>query len=254
MLIKSDANQKIKLAKNLLTKQKKRKKEKLFVLDNLKLIKELLNKKPLQFSYLLYSPEIEGRLASLSSIKNIFPVDPLVFKHNFPQIKTNIIAIFKYMTYDAATILSKTKKAVMIDQVSIPQNLGAIIRNAVAFNLDAVFYTKGSADIFQPKTIRGAAGNIFQIPICELKQEDMELLKKNNLHVYILDPKKGADLKKVTIAQKALFIFGSEGHGLTSSFLKDEAINRTYLKIPMANDVESLNVAVSSGIVFYHSS
>jgi TrmH family RNA methyltransferase len=139
---------------------------------------------------------------------------------------------------------------VLLHQINNPTNLGAILRTCEAVNVSGVILTKNSADVFSPKALRGAMGASLRLPI--LTNADfykvLDWAKEKNLISVCADVNaKKSDLE-IDWKMPRLLIFGSEAHGLSAE--ERENIDESLL-IPMENDVESLNLAVSCGVILF---
>jgi RNA methyltransferase, TrmH family len=134
-----------------------------------------------------------------------------------------------------------------LDGISDPGNLGTILRTALALGWDGVFITSNSTDPFNEKALRAAKGATFRLPIlCGSWEELEQLIKKNNLHVFIADMQ-GSALNKEVIQTPLVLILGNEAHG-ASAFLKKHYHS---ISIPISDKMESLNVAIAGGILMH---
>jgi RNA methyltransferase, TrmH family len=252
MLIQSKDNQKLKLAKLLFSSKKNIKKTNFFIIDNIKLIKEIYLKSPEQLAYILVCEKTNLDSLVFNNSTKIHFIEKNIFKNSFvDKTKKSVLAVCKVKKPDYLTILPKLKNILILDQISIPQNFGAIIRTAAAFNIDAIFYTKGTTFYYNPQTIRAAAGYIFEIPILELNKDTLIFLQEKSFVFYVLDIAAQKYLQDVNFSKKNAFVLGSEGNGIISNDLKND-LKIKKIKIPMKNNVESLNVAVTAGILLYH--
>ncbi|MFA5878770.1 MAG: RNA methyltransferase [Candidatus Margulisiibacteriota bacterium] len=251
-LITSTDNLKIKQIKKLLESKKARTINQSFVLEHLKAIKEIAQKNPTDICYLIFEENSPEKEYFASFNLSTYLVDSKIFKA-ISSLKTSkgVLAIIKKPIFTLAEILKNTEPQNLVLAVGIsnPNNLGALIRNAVAFKINAVLCLEGTVDPYHPDAIQASAGNIYQLPIIQVNAEDLALLKKRGYTFFVLDAHLGQSLSKTNFTEKNLFIFGSEGAGLKNEF---EAAIKPYQKIIIETDnVESLNVAVSSGILFY---
>lgn len=139
---------------------------------------------------------------------------------------------------------------VMLHQINNPANLGAILRTCEAVNVSGAIITKNSADAFSPKALRGAMGASFRLPLWTNADFDevLDWARAKNLISVCADVKARQSYLKVDWKKPRLLVFGSEAHGLSADeFGKiDES-----LLIPMSNNVESLNLAVSGGVILF---
>lgn len=142
------------------------------------------------------------------------------------------------------------KKIIILDDIQDPGNAGTIIRNAVAFGIDTVVFSKSSVSVYNEKTLRSTGGMIFNINIIIDDLEDViSQIKDNNIKVIGTSLNTSKSLETLEKMDNFAIIFGNEGNGVSEDILSlcDEVI-----KINMNSKCESLNVAVSSGIVLYN--
>jgi len=137
----------------------------------------------------------------------------------------------------------------VLDHIEDPQNLGAILRSADAFNVDAVIMPERRASPISNAVARASAGAIAWVPILRVSnlRSAIDTLKKAGYWVYAADMG-GKPLVSAGMAQKAVIILGNEGHGV-SEILRKAADD--IISIPMQGHVESLNVSVSAAILMY---
>lgn len=139
---------------------------------------------------------------------------------------------------------------VYLNQINDPSNVGAILRTSEAAGVTGVFVSKRSADPFSPKALRSGMGSNLRIPIHE--NTDLEMTtkwaKKSNIEIRAADVSGRISYSDVDWTKPSLVVFGSEAHGLDEQSL---ALVDEVFRIPMKNDVESLNLAVSAGVVLF---
>lgn len=134
----------------------------------------------------------------------------------------------------------------MLDEVQDPGNLGTIIRTAHWFGIRRIFASKGTADIYNPKTIQSTMGSL---PFVEVVYCDLRDVIENNreMPVYglMLD---GDNIYKTKLGSKGFVIMGNEGKGISRE-LRD-CITHRLLIPPYDPDFhgESLNVAIATAV------
>ncbi len=141
--------------------------------------------------------------------------------------------------------------ALYLHQVNDPGNLGTIIRTALWYGIEHILLSPESADPFQPKTVRAAAGAITHINLYEnVDTAGIKLLEKNG--TILIGTKADGGKSAEAIAQKVemnwLLMMGSEAHGLSPDIL--ELCQHT-VTLPRFGKGESLNLAVSTGICLH---
>ncbi|MEN3042437.1 MAG: 23S rRNA (guanosine(2251)-2'-O)-methyltransferase RlmB [Fervidobacterium sp.] len=138
---------------------------------------------------------------------------------------------------------------VLLDQVQDPQNLGAIIRTAVAAGVDMVVLTKDNSVHVTPGAVKASAGTVFRIPILITVNlaRYIQWLKNKDVWVYGADAR-GRSIWEVELERPLAVVFGNEGSGIRQLVREscDELIS-----VPMKTPIDSLNVSVSAGIILY---
>ena len=127
-------------------------------------------------------------------------------------------------------------------------NLGTIIRTSVAFGADAIVLYGESVDIYNPKCVRSSVGQLWKIPIIEIKDFDelAEIFDKFERIATL--PRSNNLLKTFKPNLPTLVMFGSEADGLSDDLIK---FSTKSVKIEMATTVESLNLATSAAVILY---
>jgi len=149
-----------------------------------------------------------------------------------------------------STEIAGSGTSLFLLQINNPSNLGAVIRTAEAADVRQILISVGSADPYSPKSLRASMGSSFRMRISEgcVLESVIERSKKNEIEVLAVD-KKGKSIYSLRLTNKPrLLVFGSEAHGLPDEAL--EAAN-SVVSIPMSSPVESLNLAVSCGIILF---
>lgn len=144
-------------------------------------------------------------------------------------------------------IFFELDKIALLEDIKDAGNLGTIIRSAVAFGVNGIILFNDCVDLYNSKTIRATAQNIFKIPIITTKDINfiIDLKKTHKLISTVVDSKN--NLFNYKFEDKFMIAFGSEADGLSDKIvnLSDEK-----LSIPMENNVESINLAICASIVF----
>lgn len=141
------------------------------------------------------------------------------------------------------------KKLLFIDAVQDPGNVGTMIRTADAAGMSAVIIGKGSADPFNPKTVRSAQGSHFNIPVVRGDlTEWIQKAKDSDIKVIGTSLEESVLYKEVQPSEKFALIVGNEGSGMSPELL---AQTDTNVRIPIYGKAESLNVAVATGVLLY---
>jgi tRNA G18 (ribose-2'-O)-methylase SpoU len=154
---------------------------------------------------------------------------------------------------DPATLLAGLpERALVVGLVGLSNhdNVGGVFRNAAAFGADAVLLDAGCCDPLYRKAIRVSVGAALITPFAQAPAgADLAgLLTAAGFEVLALSPTGGLELAQLSRPPRCAVLFGAEGPGLPAAIL-DQAKG---VRIPMAGGFDSLNVAVTSGIVLHH--
>jgi TrmH family RNA methyltransferase len=145
---------------------------------------------------------------------------------------------------------NKLPVVVLLHEVNNPSNLGAIMRTAEAVNVGGIIISKKSADPFSPKSLRASMGAGFRLNVWTNAgfEDGLEWARGKDLIATAADVNASKSYTEIDWKKPRLLVFGSEAHGLAADeFQKiDEG-----LIVPMENGVESLNLAVSCGIILF---
>ena len=145
----------------------------------------------------------------------------------------------------------QNSKIVILDQVTDPQNLGAILRSAAAFNISALIYPKDSSVRESGIVAKAACGALDLIPLIEVVNISNTIaeLKKHGFWVLGLDGSAKQDIRDGKILEgKVAVVMGSERSGIRPLVAKNCDL---LIKIPISTQMESLNVSNAAAVVFY---
>lgn len=146
-----------------------------------------------------------------------------------------------------------SEKLLILESIRDPGNLGTIIRTAASLGVDRLVLSSDCADIYNPKTIRGAMGALFMQRIDILGEGELARyiteLRKSGRRIYAAALRDDAKrLGSFELSVSDCFVIGNEGHGLSSEVI--EACDGTVI-IPMKDGCESLNAAMAAGILMW---
>ena len=133
--------------------------------------------------------------------------------------------------------LTNTDFVVELAGVADPGNAGTIVRSAVAAGAQAVVFSPKSVDPWNPKTVRASAGALFRVPLSVAAPVGERVGA---------DPNRGDPCDQVDLTGPLTLVVGNESHGLDQATAADR-----WVSIPMAAQVESLNVASAAAILCF---
>src|SRR3989339_2177319 len=177
----------LKLIKNLLETRKARRKEKLFVVEGVRMVEEA-GERVKTFFYSENLPIVKNLEAQMS-------VGYKVSKKQLAEISQvetpqGIVAIVREQECSLDQIDTKGVIVYCLG-VQDPGNLGTIIRTADAFGASGIILSKGTVDLYNPKVVRATQGSIFHLPIV-MADDDAETiaqLKEKNVKIVTTDLK-----------------------------------------------------------------
>lgn len=139
---------------------------------------------------------------------------------------------------------------VMLDQVTDPHNVGAILRSACAFGVNGVVMQRRHAPELSGVLAKVATGAVEYVPVAyEINlSRALQTFKDNGFRVLGMDERADDSLHKVKPSDKTVLVLGAEGTGLRPSIREmcDE-----FVKLPTTGEIQSLNVSNAAAIAFY---
>jgi tRNA G18 (ribose-2'-O)-methylase SpoU len=152
---------------------------------------------------------------------------------------------------DPQELLSRGHRFVVLESVNDFENLGSLFRNAAAFGVDGVLLDQRCADPLYRRSVRVSMGHVLGIPFAIMPEPwpaSIRLLQDAGARVLAMTPRAEAQsLSSVVPPSKWALLLGAEGPGLSEGAL--QAADQ-WLRIPMANGVDSLNVATAGAVAF----
>lgn len=157
------------------------------------------------------------------------------------------VAVLVRLPHHEREIFASMKTIAILDDIRDPGNLGTMIRTADWFGLDGIILI-GGADPYQPKVVRASMGSIFHLPIFQSKNthEDVTFLKDHGFEIVVTRPESTATPQFNAKSSRTCFVFGNESVGTSEEL---DSLADSTLTLPKFGKAESLNVAVSFGIV-----
>ncbi len=236
-----------------LHQKKYRYSHKRFLLEGEKLVKEAVDSQfPLESIF--YSDTISDHTLSYVQsalrpecvLKSVSPSDI-----NFVSSLKNpegIIATGIIPEMQSTEIITDFSSAIYLWEINDPGNLGTILRTADWFGIQNIFLSPGCVDPFSPKVVRGSMGALFRMAIWqEIPFDFIQTIAANNHIDLITADTRGEPPDKIATT-RWLLVLGSESHGLSNSILNKSNFT---VGIPRIGSGESLNLAVSAGILIH---
>ena len=141
----------------------------------------------------------------------------------------------------------KISRAIVLENVQDPGNVGTVLRTADAFGIDLVVLCGACADAYGPKSVRASMVAIFRQTVIRSEVSELtDLLKGLRLYGAALDPQ-AMDVRELPKSGVAVAV-GNEGQGLSDAFLEQCAAS---VMIPMDPRSESLNAGVAASVIIF---
>ena len=167
------------------------------------------------------------------------------------QTPQGILTVLEQPVYDLTQLLEQPDPLfLMLENLQDPGNLGTMIRTGEGAGVDGILMSKGTVDIYNPKTIRSTMGSLYRVPFLytgDLTQT-IGQLKKTGIRVYAAHLTGPPSYREPDYAEGAAFLIGNEGNGLKE---ETAALADEYIRIPMQGKLESLNAAVAAALLMY---
>ena len=249
----------IKNAKKILNlkRRKMRQAEQKYLIEGIRLCEEALKSSDTleQLVFCRESIARNSRLENLyqTALAQRIPIqqtDWRAFKYmsdtDTPQ---GVLGVVSMPTWDRKAVLNTRGPFLILDRISDPGNLGVIMRTAEAAGCKGIFLTRGSVELYNPKVVRATMGTIFRLPAFPL-QDGCDLLHQLRQHdiQIIAAHTSGISFHNLQTKTPVALLLGNEAFGIDPALL---TLSDHTVTIPMAAPVESLNIAVASGILLY---
>lgn len=145
--------------------------------------------------------------------------------------------------------ISKNPAVFMLDEITDPHNVGAILRTAAAIGVAGVIIGKHNQSPVNGTVWKTSAGMAGRVPIVRVANINTAILELKDAGFWIFGLSMGGNsVWKEKFDSPSVFIMGSEGDGIRTQTLKHCDIK---ISIPMVDGVESLNASVSAAVVGY---
>jgi len=179
-------------------------------------------------------------------------------KASFPKKNQGIVALlndYEYISFSDLLRMGSQKKFplfVLLDSIEDPHNFGAILRNSAAFEVDGIIIANKNQVSVTSAVIKVSMGGIAYVPVCQVNSLDETIneLKKRECKIIATtceeNPTKYEQLLTLKKNYPLCLIFGNEHAGIRKSLIRKSDYS---FYIPVNNNVPSLNVATSCGIV-----
>ena len=200
-----------------------------------------------------HAPAVRDALDRLGADADVLVLTDRAFESAAPAVSPQpVLAIASRPEVELPQSLTQDDLVLVLVGVSDPGNAGTIIRTAAACSACCVVVV-GGADPWAPKTVRASAGSMLRVPVVQAADAPpvLKTLRAAGVAIVAADPHNGASHDSGVLAAEhgpVALVLGSESHGLDPS-LSELADRR--VRIPMAGDTESLNVAMAATLLAF---
>ncbi len=193
----------------------------------------------------LQQPEVIALLKKLPGVPLTQLTDSLFAELSELTTPVGIIALIEQPTPKVSAAHSKF--CLLLEDIQDPGNLGSLLRSAAAAGCDAVFLSKGCADAWSPKVLRGGMGGHFGLSVHE-RVDLLALAAEFPGKLLATSLRAKTSLYDCDLRATLGFVIGNEGVGVSPSLL--EVVSQQ-ITIPMPGKMESLNVAAAASICLF---
>jgi len=151
----------------------------------------------------------------------------------------------------SVTFENKSSKTyVLLDGITDARNFGAIIRTAVASNVDGIIISQNNSAPVNSDVVKTSSGGVFKIPIARVNNIKDAILHLNSLEINIISLSEKAEktIYDYNFKDSIAIIMGSEEKGISKSVL---SLSNDILKIPINPKIDSLNVSSAFSAVIF---
>ena len=235
----------------------------LFIAESPKVIERALNAGYEPVSLLMEQKHITGDAADIIARCGDIPVytaerEVLAGLTGYELTRGVLCALRRRPLPSVEELCASAHRIAILESIVDPTNVGAIFRSAAALNLDAVLVTPTCCDPLYRRAVRVSMGTVFQIPWTRIGNthtdwphpgmDQLKALGFKTAAMALSDDSVSIDAPTLASEEKLAIILGTEGDGLSLRTIADCDYT---VRIPMAHQVDSLNVAAASAVAFW---
>jgi TrmH family RNA methyltransferase len=240
-----------------LSDPKQRRKERAFLIEGVKMVEEALRDNA-GVSMVVASPTLvqhhgKGvlKLAESRSIEVLWISDKLMDAVSETKTPQPVMAVVTIMEHGEEDLLARGSTLVVVaHQLQDPGNLGTIIRTAEAVGAAGIAVTPATVDPYSAKSVRASMGSILRLPVVRISDiaAFIAACTQRGFQVASTAVTGNRTLFDVDLRKPTVVILGQEGAGLPQNM---QASVDLQIRIPMAESIDSLNVATSAAVILY---
>lgn len=239
-----------------LRRRKSRERQALFVVEGVWAVEELL-RSPLAVRGVLSAPQLADAPRGQALIDRIAGSSVAHTAVNEAEFRSaaetespqGVLAIAEIPERSLASLTGVTPlRLVVLDAVQDPGNVGTILRTAAALGAHATVALPGTVDLWNAKVVRSAMGAHFHhLAFHSTGDQLLAFLESEHVPLWAAEAN-GTPVESMVVPERVALAVGNEGAGLSSSVRERAA---AIVSLPIADSVDSLNVAVATGILLY---
>ncbi|MGN0393428.1 MAG: TrmH family RNA methyltransferase [Bariatricus sp.] len=254
-MITSTSNARVKRLVNLKKKRKSRDEEKVFLVEGIRMFREVPVKQleEVYVSESFYKKERDTVELVLkgSEVRPEVMSDTVFDYVSDTKTPQGVLCVVRQIEYSLEEVTAGECPMIMVlDHLQDPGNLGTILRTAEGAGVTGILMDQECVDVYNPKTIRSTMGSVYRMPFCYVEdlKEGICCLKKSGIHTYAAHLEGSQNYEKEDYRKPCAFLIGNEGNGLRKEIADLADI---YIKIPMKGQVESLNAAIAASVLMF---
>jgi RNA methyltransferase, TrmH family len=234
--------------------------EELIFVEGLRLCEEAL-RSSMTIEAVIFSDEIARKDKAASTIAQLTKVarrsgevsEKLLESISYTKTPQGVVVLAQRPDSSSSLVISNNEESpliVVMHQINNPVNVGAILRTTEGAGATGAITTANTSDPFSPKSLRGAMGSAFRLPIWTGPdfQEVIEWCRSRQIQTISADVSSELPFTEIDWTGPRALILGPESTGLSETEMEAADIS---VRVPMQGSVESLNVAVAAGVLLY---
>ncbi|MFZ9982193.1 MAG: TrmH family RNA methyltransferase [Cyclobacteriaceae bacterium] len=250
VIISSTANPKVREVLAL-EKPRERRESGLFVIEGIKEI-DLAIKTGYEIAYFIRCPDLHpsGHRSEIFKLPEWLVSVNVYSKLAMRENSGGLLAVANMKPHSIDEFqVSENSLFIVLEAVEKPGNLGAVLRTADAAGVSGVIICDPRTDIYNPNVVRSSLGALFTVPVAITDSiSAIRFLQKNNTHIYCTHLNASVPYDTVDYCKSSAIIMGTESTGLSDNWTQAATSN---IIIPMAGQIDSMNVSVSAAIVTF---
>lgn len=222
-----------------LQQKKYRKQHKLFIVEGIKGIEELLNSN-FELEHLFITHDL---FSSVSKTKKTIVSDAEIKKISALTTANDCLALFRI---PAEAEIKNDGLIIALDDIRDPGNLGTIIRLCDWFGIKQIVCSEKTVDVYNPKVVQATMGSVSRVNVSYVDLDEYLRASKKSIFGTFME---GENIYKTILPKEGIIVLGNEANGISKSI--EEMVTQK-ISIPRFGDLqqtESLNVATATAIV-----